>query len=284
MNLLIVSGLSGSGKTIALQALEDLGLYCVDNLPAGALPSMAKHISSSTREHGGGVAFGIDVRNRSFLDKLPESLKQLDSDGVNYQIIFLEAEESILVKRFKETRRKHPMIDSQTSLLEGIELERNLLEPLSFNADLRMDTSHKTPSELRQQIQDFIQANGGEPITLLFESFGFKRGTPLDADYVFDVRCLPNPYWQPELRAYSGLDEPVIEFMRKQKQAGDMCDGIKHFLDDWLPSFIQEKRAYMTIAIGCTGGVHRSIYIAEQLGAYFTEKGYHVLVRHREKA
>lgn len=282
MNLIIVSGLSGSGKSIALQALEDTGFYCIDNLPAGLLPHFVQQFQDSPSEVIQTAAVGIDVRNRRFLDALPETLEKLKSSGIKYRIIFLEADNSILVKRYKETRRRHPMTDQHTSLLEGIELERKLLEPLSGNAELRIETAHTTPKQLRQKIRDFIGTDSDIPITLLFESFGFKRGTPLDADFVFDVRCLPNPYWQPELREFSGMDKEIISFMNDHQEVSDMATEIQNFILKWLPNFIEEPRSYLTIAIGCTGGQHRSVYLAERIGNFFSGKGYGIQVRHRE--
>ncbi len=282
MNLIIVSGLSGSGKSIALQALEDFGFYCIDNLPAGLLPHFVQQLQESSPEENQSAAVGIDVRNRLFLDALPKTLKELKALGITHKIIFLDTSDNILIKRYKETRRRHPMTDQYTSLLEGIELERKLLEPLSENADLRIETAHTTPKQLRSKIRDFIGSDNEAPITLLFESFGFKRGTPLDADFVFDVRCLPNPYWQPELREYSGLDKPIISFMDEHKETAEMASEIQNFLQKWLPNFIEEPRSYLTIAIGCTGGQHRSVYLAKKIGDFFADKGYRTQVRHRE--
>lgn len=282
MNLIIVSGLSGSGKTIALQALEDFGFYCIDNLPAGLIPHFVQQFQESPSNKNQTAAVGIDVRNRLFLDALPSTLEQLKSLGIKYKIIFLEADNSILVKRYKESRRRHPMTNQHTSLLEGIELERKLLEPLSENAELRIETAHTTPKQLRHKIRDFVAPDTETPITLLFESFGFKRGTPLDADFVFDVRCLPNPFWQPELRKFSGLDPEIINFMEEHTESSEMAAEIQQFLEKWLPSFIEEPRSYLTIAIGCTGGQHRSVYLAKKIGDYFSEQGYRTQVRHRE--
>ena len=281
MSFFIVSGLSGSGKTIALQALEDAGFYCIDNLPAALLPHFAGQIASG-RHALQNTAIGIDARNRAFLADVPESLKQLQTLGIQYRIVFLEAEEPILVKRFKETRRKHPMTDDATPLLEAIRLEKQLLEPLSFAAGLRIDTTHTTPHELRQQVQGFARGEATPGMTLLFESFGFKHGTPLDADYVFDVRCLPNPYWQPELRPYTGLDAPVIEFMQRYDEVEAMFDEIRGFLERWLPRFEREDRSYLTVAVGCTGGLHRSVYLVRRLADRFAAQGVKTQVRHRE--
>lgn len=282
MSFFIVSGLSGSGKTIALQALEDIGFYCIDNLPAALLPHFASLAADMRHNAIVNVAIGLDVRNRAFLADLPKSLEELHARGIHYRIIFLEAEDSILVKRFKETRRKHPMLDRQTPLVEAIGVEKNLLEPLSFDAALRIDTTRTTPHELRSQVRNFARGEDTEGLTLLFESFGYKHGTPLDADYVFDVRCLPNPYWQTELRQYTGLDEPVVRFLEQHDDVQAMFDEIRGFLEKWLPRFEREDRTYLTIAVGCTGGQHRSVYLVHRLAEHFANKGLKTQVRHRE--
>ncbi|GMR19718.1 MAG: RNase adapter RapZ [Gammaproteobacteria bacterium] len=284
MNLIIVSGLSGSGKTIALQALEDAGYYCIDNLPAALLPHVVSQIESaeSSEDEEPATAVGVDIRNRLFLDALPTTLKQLKTEGIPYRIIFLEADDTVLVKRYKESRRRHPMMDANTSLLEGIGLERKSLGPLSVNASLRIDTTHTTPQVLRNKILDFINVGIDTEITLHFESFGFKHGTPIDADYVFDVRCLPNPYWQPELRQYTGKDDAIISFMQSHEQVAIMATDIENFLRRWTDAFINSQRNYITIAIGCTGGQHRSVYLAELLGQRLQGKGIVTQVRHRE--
>lgn len=281
MNFLIVSGLSGSGKTIALQALEDSGYYCIDNLPAALLPQLADRLGSA-RDSLANVAVGIDARNRAFLHELPQVLERLRSLGVRYRIIFLEAEEGILVRRYKETRRRHPMLDDHTSLIEAIRLEKRLLEPLAFAASLRIDTTYTTPHELRHQVTGFARGTDTGGMTLQFLSFGFKHGTPLDADYVFDVRCLPNPYWQPELRPYTGLDEPVVRFMERYDEVHVMFEELRGFLERWLPRFEREDRTYLTVAIGCTGGLHRSVYMVKRLADHFAAKGFKTQVRHRE--
>lgn len=282
MSFFIVSGLSGSGKTIALQALEDIGFYCIDNLPAALLPHFANLAADMRNNAIVNVAIGLDVRNRAFLADLPKSLEELHARGIHYRIVFLEAEDSILVKRFKETRRKHPMLDHQTPLVEAIGVEKKLLEPLSFDAALRIDTTRTTPHELRSQVRNFARGEDTEGLTLLFESFGYKHGTPLDADYVFDVRCLPNPYWQTELRQYTGLDEPVVRFLEQHDDVRAMFDEIRGFLEKWLPRFEREDRTYLTIAVGCTGGQHRSVYLVHRLAEHFANMGLKTQVRHRE--
>src|SRR3989344_4627763 len=282
MSFFIVSGLSGSGKTIALQALEDIGFYCIDNLPAVLLPHFSGLLADMRSNAIMNVAIGLDVRTRAFLADLPKGLDELRARGIHYRIVFLEAEDSILVKRFKETRRKHPMLDHQTPLVEAIRAEKNLLEPLSFDAALRIDTTRTTPHELRSQVRNFARGEDTAGLTLLFESFGYKHGTPLDADYVFDVRCLPNPSWQTELLQYTGLDEPVVRFLEKHDEAQEMFDEIRGFLEKWLPRFEREDRTYLTIAIGCTGGQHRSVYLVHRLAEHFANKGLKTQVRHRE--
>jgi RNase adapter protein RapZ len=282
MSLIIISGLSGSGKSIALQALEDMGFYCIDNLPAALLPHFSQQLVQAHNEQLKDAAVGIDARNKAFLSALPESLQQLESHGLQYQIIFLEAEESVLVRRFKETRRKHPMTDLDTPLLEAVRMEKLMLEPLSRNATVRFDTTHTTPHELRHLVHNYARNTDTPGMTLMFESFGFKKGTPLDADYVFDVRCLPNPHWQEELRSHTGLDEPVIRFLEAEEKVQNMFEQLCRFLETWLPSFEAEHRSYMTIAIGCTGGQHRSVYLVKKLADYFSNKGIKALVRHRE--
>jgi UPF0042 nucleotide-binding protein len=282
MSLLIISGLSGSGKSITLHALEDSGFYCIDNLPAKLLPHLAEQLQESADAPVTRMAVGIDARNRAFLEELPGALARLSDLGVDYEIVFLEADESILIKRYKETRRKHPLTDQDVSLLEGIALEKKRLNPLSSKATLRIDTTYTTPHQLRQQVREFALRPGSAALTLLFRSFGFKHGTPMDADYVFDVRCLPNPYWQPELRMHTGLDEPVIEFLEHQDAVEEMFRAISSFLDKWLPAFEQEHRTYLTIAVGCTGGQHRSVYLTERLARHFAEQNVQTQVRHRE--
>ena len=284
MTFLIVSGLSGSGKSIALQALEDMGFYCIDNLPAALLPHFARQIMESGRDELRNAAVGIDARNHRFLDALPTGLAQLESIGLSYRIIFLEAEESVLVTRFKATRRKHPLTRRGIPLLDGIRQEKAMLVPLSANAALRVDTTHTTPHELRHLVNNFARSDNTEGMTLMFESFGFKNGTPLDADFVFDVRCLPNPYWEADLRKLTGLDPPVMAFLEKDKRVQAMFGQLCDFLENWLPSFEAEHRSYMTIALGCTGGQHRSVYLVKRLAEYFSRKGVNAQVRHRELA
>ncbi len=282
MNFFIVSGLSGSGKTIALQALEDMGYYCIDNLPAVLLPQFARAFLAQSDGGLANCAVGIDSRNRGFLGSLPANLNELGRLGLDYKIIFLEAEEGVLVQRFSETRRKHPLTDHETALLEGIRREKRLLEPLSRASNRHIDTTRTTPRELRGLVRDFAGGEIGESLTLLFESFGYKHGTPIDADFVFDVRCLPNPYWNDELRPYSGLDDVVQRFLTSHVDVERMIEHIRRFVETWLPKFKAENRSYITIAVGCTGGRHRSVYVAQKLSEYFRAQPLNVQVRHRE--
>lgn len=282
MNFFIVSGLSGSGKSIALQALEDMGYYCIDNLPAVLLPQLVRQFSDQSDNELHNCAVSIDSRNRGFLERLPEQLKALGQLGTDYKILFLEADEPILVKRYSETRRRHPLTDPDTPLVEGIRREKLLLAPMSRAATRHINTSRTTPQELRGMVRDFAGAEVSESPTLLFESFGYKHGTPIEADFVFDVRCLPNPYWENELRHQTGLDEPVAAFLEKHPEVPRMIEHIRNFVETWLPNFKSENRSYITIAIGCTGGQHRSVYVTSKLVEYFRAQPLHVQLRHRE--
>ncbi|MFT5112800.1 MAG: UPF0042 nucleotide-binding protein [Parasphingorhabdus sp.] len=281
--MLIVSGLSGSGKTVALNALEDMGYYCIDNIPAVLLPELASVMSapSGTGEQQR-VAVGLDSRNQQFLEGLPDILQSLQSSGVDYRIIFLEAEEKVLIKRFSETRRKHPLTDRQTPLVDGIRKESELIQPLIEHAVRRIDTSRRTPHELRRLIRDVAGVEGFAGPVLFFESFGYKHGTPQDADFVFDVRCLPNPYWQEPLKNLTGLDQEVVDFLSKEHSVTEMFTQIQQLLSRWLPNFQAEHRSYITVAIGCTGGQHRSVYMIEKLKDHFKKEQIQVQISHRE--
>lgn len=284
-DLIIVSGLSGSGKSVALQSLEDIGYYCVDNLPAVMLPELVRHLPEASAGETGvvsGAAVSIDSRNSRYLDRLDEVLAGFESDGHKIRVLFLSAEEQKLVRRYSETRRKHPLTDDNTPLVEGIRLEREVLKPLLERAEKIIDTTDTTPHELRGLVRDFAGGSGVKGPLLLLESFGFKHGSPREADFIFDVRCLPNPHWEEHLRALTGLDKPVQEFLAGQSMVADMTDGIFGFLHRWLPGFVSENRSYITVAIGCTGGRHRSVYISEQLVSKFRSEGLHAQVRHRQ--
>ena len=274
MQLIIVTGLSGSGKSVVLKALEDTGYYCVDNLPATLLPQIYENLSGNQKL----IAVSTDTRSAA-LEALPENIEKLKAQGVNVQVLFLESTTQALVKRFSETRRRHPLSNDDITLAESIECERKLLGPLS-ELGHHIDTSDLSANTLRGWVKDFV-AQENKNITLLFTSFGFKHGIPLDADFVFDVRCLPNPHYDPKLRPMTGRDVPVKAFLDKQPLVHDMYQDIQNFVARWLPSFVQENRSYLTIAIGCTGGQHRSVHIVEELGKHFSQQQ-QVLIRHRE--
>ena len=274
MQLIIVTGLSGSGKSVVLKALEDAGYYCVDNLPATLLPQIYENLNNSQSR----VAISTDTRSGA-LEALPENIDKLKAQGINVKVLFLESTKQALVKRFSETRRRHPLSNDDITLGESIELERKLLAPLS-ELGHHIDTSDLSANTLRGWVKDFV-AQESKNITLLFTSFGFKHGIPLDADFVFDVRCLPNPHYDPKLRPMTGRDAAVKAFLEQQPMVHDMYQDIQNFVTRWLPSFIQENRSYLTIAIGCTGGQHRSVHIVEELGKHFSQQQ-QVLIRHRE--
>ncbi|MGB3596421.1 RNase adapter RapZ [Pseudomonas neustonica] len=282
MRLVVVSGRSGSGKSTALHLLEDNGFYCIDNLPAGLLPELAKQASEADLNLPA-IAISIDARNlASDLQRFPELLKQVRDAGVQCDVLFLAAGDDVLIKRFSETRRKHPLTDSQRSLAEAIAQELRILEPIIDLATLKIDTSHLNLYQLRDQIKQRLLGSQGSTPSVLIQSFGFKRGVPADADLIFDVRCLPNPYWRPELRSYSGLDEPVREYLSSQPDVEEMYQDIRQFLNKWLPRYAAGERSYMTIAIGCTGGHHRSVYLAERLVNELRANTPNLLIRHRD--
>ncbi len=292
MQLIIVTGLSGSGKSIVLRALEDYGFYCIDNLPATLLPQISQHLDGHTQQR---VAISIDSRS-SALNALPHAISELEASGIKVEVLFLESNIETLVKRFSETRRKHPLSDGTITLAESIAHERDLLTDLA-ELGHHIDTSSLSANALRNFIKEFItqknsahdttkgnQRNNG--LVLLFTSFGFKHGIPLDADFVFDVRCLPNPHYDPILRPLTGQDIEIKQFLSTAPNVLKMLIDIRSFIENWLPCFDQDNRSYLTIAIGCTGGQHRSVYFVEELAAYFRQhlkaQEHRVLVRHRE--
>ena len=283
MRIIIVSGLSGSGKTIALQTLEDLDYYCVDNLPFKLILPLAREILASSDIATPAVAVGVDARN--FIDELnqfPTTLAELRASELTVEVLFLQADDEILLKRYSETRRRHPLDLGSVPLREAIRQERRLLEPIVACADLIVDTSETNIYQLRELLRVRLHDTPREAMSLLFESFGFKNGVPADADFVFDVRCLPNPHWEPQLRPLTGLDRPVIEFLEGQPEVLEMVADLRRLLEAWLPRFEASDRSYLTVAIGCTGGQHRSVFIAEALGRHFTGMRDYVMVRHRE--
>jgi UPF0042 nucleotide-binding protein len=276
MQIVLVSGLSGSGKSIAIAVLEDAGYYCVDNLPLAMLQALVEHLR---REGHARIAIAIDARSGASFAQLPAITETLRAQGADLRIVFLEAKTLSLVKRFSETRRRHPLSSDSVSLQEAIQCERDLLAEVAPLAH-RIDTSDLSASALQLWIKDLI-AQDRSRITLLFESFGFKHGIPLDADMVFDVRCLPNPHYVAELRPLTGRDQPVRDFLEASPNAMALLADIRGFVENWLPCFIHDHRAYLTVAIGCTGGQHRSVYFAETLAAAFRDRE-QALVRHRE--
>ena len=274
MQLALVSGLSGSGKSIALTVLEDAGYYCVDNLPAPLLTDVVRMLSEAGQEH---VAVSVDARSVS-LSSLPERLAELRSGGIDSRLIYLEASQQSLLRRFSETRRRHPLAGQGLTVAEAIERERELLSGIS-ELGHRIDTSDLQPKALRHWIKDLLGLHSGS-MMLLFESFGFKDGIPLDANWVIDARMLPNPYYEPDLRALTGRDAPVVAFLEGQDAVGRLYEDVRVFLSRWLPDMVRDNRYHVTVAIGCTGGQHRSVYLAEKLAAEFG-KTWPVLVRHR---
>lgn len=276
MQLILISGLSGSGKSIALAVLEDADYYCVDNLPATLLDQLIDHLEVAGYER---AAVAVDVRSGASLKVLPAEVLGLRDRGVDLRFIFLDARDDTLIARFSETRRRHPLASEETTLAEAIARERDALAEIAVLGH-RMDTSDLSPNALRGWIRDFIRIVGSDGLTLLFESFGFKHGIPLDADLVFDVRCLPNPHYDPQLRPLTGRDGPVMSFLEAQPEVRQMLADIRKFVADWLPCYVRDNRSYLTVALGCTGGQHRSVYFAEWLADRFRESA-RVLVRHR---
>jgi UPF0042 nucleotide-binding protein len=276
VQIVLVSGLSGSGKSIAIAVLEDVGFYCVDNLPLAMLQPLVDYLR---REGHTRIAIAIDARSSASFSQLPQVAEALREQGADLRVVFLEAKTLTLVKRFSETRRRHPLSSDSVSLQEAIQLEREMLADIAPLAH-RIDTSDLSAAALRLWIKDLIGQDRSR-ITLLFESFGFKHGIPLDADLVFDVRCLPNPHYSPEPPPLTGRDQPVKDYLESSPNAMALLADIRGFVENWLPCFIRDHRAYLPVAIGCPGGQHRSVYFAEPLAAAFRERE-QVLVRHRE--
>ncbi|WP_421682421.1 RNase adapter RapZ [Stutzerimonas urumqiensis] len=283
MRLIIVSGRSGSGKSTALDVLEDNGFYCIDNLPAGMLPELAERALLHTELAHPQVAVSVDARNLpSQLKRFPELLAEARGRHIQCSVLYLDADMETLLKRFSETRRRHPLTNENRSLAEAIQDEELLLGPIADLADLKIDTTHLNLYQLRDTLKLRL-LNTPEPGTaFLIESFGFKRGMPVDADLVFDVRCLPNPYWKADLREHSGLDQPVIDYLETQSDVDELYQDILAYLEKWLPRYAASNRAYVTVAIGCTGGHHRSVYIAERLGRALRSSLKNLQVRHRD--
>ncbi len=280
ISLIIISGRSGSGKSTALHVLEDMGYYCIDNLPVTLLRPLIERLARG--QSISNAAVSIDARNiAEDLVEFPEVVRTFDKRVVSTKIVYLDSSSPALVKRFSETRRKHPLSDSNTDLREALESERELLSPISNMADLILDTTNLSIHELRDLIKSRVAQDIRE-FALLFQSFAYKNGVPVDADLVFDVRCLPNPHWKSNLRNLTGLDKPVQQFLDDQPEFQEMFNDVTTYLQTWLPRFEANNRSYMTVAAGCTGGQHRSVYICLKLFHYFAPRWNNVQIRHRE--
>ena len=279
--LVLVTGLSGGGKSTALHALEDLGCYCVDNLPAALLKEFAQQIINNPARYSR-VALGVDARSPgSDLDEIPLWLETLAKAGLNCQLLFLTADVKAIIKRFSETRRRHPLTSEQHSLPQAIEREKELLDGLRQKADWVIDTSDTNIHQLRRQVWN-CAGNENDTMTIVLESFAFKRGVPQDVDFIFDARILPNPHWVEELREHSGLDQPVRDWLEQDETVEGMLNDILNFLKTWLPEFQHSQRSYVTVGIGCTGGRHRSVYLVDRLATGLGEDFGHTLIHHRE--
>ena len=280
MKLIIISGRSGSGKSTAVRALEDSGYNCIDNLPISLLEELIMEYLEEDAANTK-LAVCIDARSRS-LEKFPDILKKLENAAIERQIIYLDALGPSLVKRFSETRRKHPLTTKDIDLRQAIDMEARMLGSVADLANLIIDTTHLGAKQLSDQIKERIIQREDSSISLVFRSFGFKHGVPVDTDFVFDLRCLPNPHWEPRLRPLTGLNQEVEKYLGDQPMVIEMFDELSGLLKRWIPRFEANERIYMTIGIGCTGGQHRSVYMAEKLARYFKEQFENVLVRHRE--
>jgi UPF0042 nucleotide-binding protein len=283
VRLVIISGLSGSGKSVALHCLEDLGFYCIDNIPVALLRSFVAEIQTRRDAVFENVGVGLDARSRARdIAEIPELVQKMRADGLACEMIFLQAEDAVLLSRFSDTRRKHPLADKDTSLEEAIVKERQLLGPLINSAELIIDTTGMTVYALREQIRERIGDREPGTLSILVESFGYKHGLPANADFVFDVRCLPNPYWQPSLRPLSGKDDAVKAFLDGQPLVQEMIDDIVAFLERWIPRYQDFQRSYLTVAIGCTGGLHRSVYVAEAVALRLADAHGKIRTHHHE--
>ena len=283
MRLIIVSGLSGSGKSVALHVLEDLGYYCIDNMPAALLKTVIDEVALEGEQSTQLLAVGVDARNRhEKLEELPQLIEELRQKNIQTELLFLQSSDDVLLKRYGETRRRHPLSAHGTALRAAIKSEREMLSVVLNSADLVIDTSRTSIYELANTIRERIDRRGADTLSVLIESFGFKNGIPSDADFVFDLRCLPNPYWTVELRGLTGRDQEVSEFLDSQPAFIAMFDDILSFLQRWIPEYDDVHRGYLTVAIGCTGGQHRSVYMTEKLAAALKETHDPVHTRHNE--
>ena len=283
MRVVFVSGLSGSGKSVALNLLEDAGFFCIDNVPAALLGSIIAQLVATRNAIYDNLAFGVDARSgASDLEAIPQLVQQLRRDGVRCEVIFLHADEQALLKRYAESRRPHPLSGEGMGLREAIAREKELLGPVIASAELIIDTTHTSVYQLRDAVRGRVGLKSQPVLSILIESFGYKSGVPLDADFVFDLRCLPNPYWDARLRPLTGRDDEVIRYLDAQDGVQQMLRDIAGFLERWIPKYIDFNRNYLTVALGCTGGQHRSVYMAEKIGALLAARYPQVLIRHNE--
>lgn len=283
MKLLIVSGLSGSGKSIALDTLEDCGYYCIDNLPFTLLEDFIRHVMLDDKNTYAKTAIGIDARNQTEkLADFSDSLDFIRSQGITCEVLYMQAEENILLKRYSETRRRHPLTDSDIPLTEALQMEKDMLRSVAKCADIVIDTSHTHFHQLRDILKSQLGESGQRQMAIQFLSFGFKYGIPLDADFIFDARSLPNPYWVAELRELTGQEPGVIDFLQDEDVVQQFFQDIRNFIERWAPRFEADNRSYLTVAIGCTGGRHRSVFLADALARHFQQSPHNVIVRHRE--
>lgn len=281
MRLVVVSGLSGSGKSVALNMLEDLGWFCIDNIPAGLLQGLVAYALKDGEQLYRRLAVGLDARNRpDELAGIPQLIADLRKSGIHCEEVYLHADDETLLRRFAETRRRHPLADERTGLAAAIEAERALLQPLAAAADLVLDTTAMSVHRLREIVRQRVEERRATRLSVMFESFGYKTGIPGDADFVFDTRTLPNPYWEPALKPLTGKDAPVREFLEASPEVARLFEDIVRFIEARIPEYERNNRGYLTVAIGCTGGQHRSVFLAEKLAAHFASRHPQVLVRH----
>lgn len=283
MKLIIVSGLSGSGKSIALNTLEDCGYFCIDNLPVSLLEQFVTEVMLHDKKLYAKTAIGIDARNQTDqLIDFSERLEFIRKQDIHCDVLYMQAEENILLKRYSETRRRHPLTDLNIPLKEALQMEKDILRPVAICADVIIDTSHTHYHQLRELLKSQLGEGQQRQMVIQFLSFGFKFGIPLEADFVFDARTLPNPYWVSDLRGLTGKDQGVIDFLQHEEVVQQYFQDIRNLVERWAPRFEADNRSYLTVAIGCTGGQHRSVFLVDQLVSHFRQSALHVIVRHRE--